>query len=276
MRQLIRDTLVLPGRDFVIETPAEAFELFRRFYPHSWKGAAVGPAEVALAVDGDRWQLQHGDRASGPLTGLLQAVFALEHAIESTLIADCRDRIALHAGGVVVAGRAHLVAGYPDAGKTTSTFQLLELGHGFLCEEIALVEPHTLAVAPHLRTLGLDNRYLDEYARAWRIERGEVHRLDDQLARYLPDRVCLEPARLETLFLPRFRPGERPRVEELDAAEVLPELLGYCFAPAVEEELLFDRVIAMLGSCRVVRVQFDGIATARALWERLLPPAARP
>ena len=271
MRQLVRDTLALPGREFVIESPAEAFELFRRFYPHSWKGGAVGPADLSLAADGDHWHLRHGDKTTGPLTGALQAVFALEYEIETTLVARCRDRIALHAGGVAVAGRAHLIAGHPDTGKTTSTFQLVELGHSFLCEEIALVDPDTLAVEPHLRTLGLDACYLDEFARKYPIERGEVDWLDNRLARYLPQRVRLEPARLETVFLPRFRPGRGSYVEELDPGDVLPEILGYCFAPNVEEEVFFARVIRVLESCRIVRIQFDGVATARDLWKRLLP-----
>ena len=271
MRQLVRDTLTLPGRELVIECPADAFELFRRFYPHSWKGAAAGAADFSLAADGDRWHLRHGERTTGPLRGARQAVFALEYEVQTSLVARCHDRIALHAAGIEVAGRAHLIAGDPDSGKSTSTFQLVELGHGFLCEEIALVDPHTLAVEPHLRTLGLDTGYLDEFASQRPIEHGEVDRLDDRLARYSPRKVSLEPARLATVFLPRFRPGRGRYVEVLDPGDALPEILGYCFTPNVEEEIFFDRVIGVLESCRIVRVQFDAIATARELWQDLLP-----
>ena len=276
MRQLVRDTLTLPGREFVIESPAEAFELFRRFYPSSWKGGATGPADLSLTADGDHWHLHHGGLSTGPLTGALQAALALEHEVEKSLIARCGDRIALHAGGVEAGGRAHLVAGDPDAGKTTATLQLVELGHSFLCEEVALIDPETLAVEPHLRALGLDAGHLERIARQQPLEHGAVDRLGDRLARYRPHRVRLEPAPLATVFLPRCRPGHQPLASELDPADALPEILGYCFAPTVDEERFFDRVIRMLESCRIVRVQFDGVAAARRLWQRLLPAGGQP
>ena len=276
MRRLVRDTLALPGRDFVIESPAEALELFRRFYPHSWKGGAAGAVDFALTAEGDRWLLRHGEGTTGPLTGPRQAAFALEYEVETRLVAECRDRIALHAGGGEAAGRAHLVAGDPDAGKSTSTLQLVELGHRFLCEEIALVDPTTLAVEPHLRTLVLDTAYLDEFTAERPIERGTVERLDDRLARYSPLRVRREPARLATIFLPRFRRDRGRHVEVIDPADALPEMLGYCFAPNMDEELFFDSMIHLLQSCRIVRVEFDGIPTARELWRELLPPGGAP
>lgn len=276
MRQLVRDTLSVHGRELVVESPAEALELFRRFYPHSWRGAARGPADVSLEAEGDRWHLRCGERTTGPLTGALQAAFALEHEVESALLARRGDQIALHAGGVVAGGQAHLLAGPPDVGKTTATFLLLELGHRFLCEEVALVDPANLTVAPHLRTLALDPSYLDGYSRSRTIRRGRVERFGAELARYAPARVHHAPAPLATLFLPRYRPRAEPAIEELDAAAVLPELLGYCFAPAVAAELFFDRVLRVLDGCRIVRVTCDGTAGALRLWRRLLPRAARP
>ncbi len=271
MRELVRDTLTLPGSELVIESPAEAFELFRRFYPHSWQGGAAGPADFSLVADSDIWHIRHGTETTGPLTGALQAAFALEYEVENRLVARCGDRIAFHAGGVEVGGRAHIIAGDADTGKTTSTLLLVELGHSFLCEEVALVDPESLAVEPHLRTLGLDASHLDAIAKDRPIERGTVDRLDDRLARYLPHKARLEPARLETIFLPLLRPGSGSHVAELDPAEVLPEILGYCFAPNVDQELFFERVIRLLESCRIVRIQFDGLATARELWQQLVP-----
>ena len=272
MRRLVRDTLRLAGHDYVIESPAEALEIFRRLYPRAWRGGARGPADFSLAVEGERWLLRHGGETRGPLRGALEAAYALEHEVESGLVAGSGGRIALHAGGIEEAGRAHLVAGDPDSGKTTSTLLLVELGHRFLCEEVALIDPDSLAVEPHPRSLGLDRRFLDELARRRPLERGRVDRLDDHHARYAPHSPCLEPARLATIFIPRLRPGRTPGVEEVDPAQALPEILGYCFPPTAEPEEFFDRVIRMLESCRVARVRFDSVETASSLWRQLLPP----
>lgn len=273
MRRLVRATLLLPGHPLVIEGPAEALELLRRRYLHSWTGAAEGPVDLELTVDGDRWHLRGGGRTTGPLTGALQAVQALEHEVESSLVARNRERIALHAGAIEAGGRAHLLAGPPDSGKSTSAFQLIELGHRLLSEEVTLVDPASLMVEPHLRTLALDARYLERYARERPIAHGRVERLDERWARYTPARARREPAPLATLILPRFHPGARSAVEELDASEVLPELLACCFAPAAAEEPFFDAVLGVLDGCRIVRATFSGTADALQLWRRLLPPA---
>jgi hypothetical protein len=66
---------------------------------------------------------------------------------------DARGLGALHAGAVVRAGRATVVAGTSGQGKTTLVLGLVARGLGLLSDELALIEPSTSRILPYRRSV---------------------------------------------------------------------------------------------------------------------------
>jgi len=65
------------------------------------------------------------------------------------------DRVHLHGAALVRDGRAVVLAGRSEAGKSTLAGWLTYRGWGFLTDEAALVDPDTLTVAPFWRPIGV-------------------------------------------------------------------------------------------------------------------------
>ena len=101
------------------------------------------------------------ERPPGDYATPVQALFAMEYELETTVVAQRGDLVALHAGAVMAGNAACLIIGNPDAGKTTTTFNLAEFGHAVLCEEIALVHPETHRVEPFPQSLALGRAFLE-------------------------------------------------------------------------------------------------------------------
>ena len=169
---------------------------------------------------------------------------------------------------MVTATGACLAAGSADSGKSSTTLQLVELGHLFLAEEIAAIDSRA-RVLPHLQTLAIDPRVSDEIAAERRLEPGRIERVDELLHRYVPDAVAAGPVPLATVLLPRYRPGRPPRIEELRLEAVLTELLGYCFEPPGDPEPAIDRILAVASGARLIRLEYPDASTARRLLREL-------
>jgi hypothetical protein len=156
--------------------------------------------EDAASVEPDlRYEVRHESRryvlvtsASEVRGSPLEVAFSLEAKIESALIDRARDQIPVHAGGVARNGRAWILAGDPNAGKTTTTFHLVEAGFSFVCEEIAIIDSTTHHLHPFLQTPSLDGRYLERRGQrpgnSGTPRHGRFERLNEFVTRYLPDR----------------------------------------------------------------------------------------
>lgn len=193
-------------------------------------------------------------------------MLVLEEAIERKVIADAKRLLALHGGAVATPVGACLLLGDSDSGKSSTTFQLLELGAGFLCEEISLCEPETWQVVPYPQTLTLSDSLLSEFT-ADLEPRGQLHRLLPGIVRYRPDQLPdvgdrSEP--IERVLLPRFRAGVPTNLDPLSPDSALTEVLGYAFPPNVDTEVQFDRMIALLERVETLRFTYSSASTARA------------
>lgn len=161
----------------------------------------------------------------------LELICRLEEDIENALIRSIGDWVGFHAGAVMIGNAACVIAGNSDTGKTTTTFNLIEMGHIFLCEEISPVDPVTFLVHPYPQVLGLDGDYAEKYRSLYRVTKGELKIPDSEMARYRPYAVGPEPIPLETILIPAYDPSGTRGIEKLTPGEVFTELLGYCFPP---------------------------------------------
>lgn len=253
----------LPLGDVQLEAPPDMHDTVRLFYP----AAAAGGEQLAsfrIWHSGGRWRLGAGDRAAGDFQRPVHALLGLEFEIEQLLLERRGELLAIHAGSCVVGSAACLLAGTPEAGKTSCTFQLAELGHPFLSEEVTLVEPGSWTVLPFLQTPTLEGGLVEEFRRHARFRHGTLHPLHRRLWRYLPARLGA-PAPARHIVLPRYQRGAPGGVERLTAEQALAEFLGYCFEPAGDRERFLEQVIGLLEATTVLRLSYGDAGEARRL-----------
>ncbi len=92
-----------------------------------------------------RWTSSSSERIVPMVTMYLNEI-----AVETT-----RDRILFHAGAVESDGNVIVIAGDSGRGKSTLTAALIQRGFRYLTDEVAAVEPVTLAVTPFPKAIDL-------------------------------------------------------------------------------------------------------------------------
>ena len=74
-----------------------------------------------------------------------------------------RDFLLLHAGAVARDGRALLVPGSPEAGKSSLTLALLQLGFDYLSDDIGAIDPVTTRVYPFQKRIAVRRSTIVRY-----------------------------------------------------------------------------------------------------------------
>ena len=274
-----RRLLRFPRHRFTVEAPATTLADLEMLYP----GGVVSPRTSDPEVDGafslrgrpGAWVLDRTDEPEelGSFERPVHAWLKLEHTVEG-LILDCpRADVAFHGGAVALPEGASLVAGTADAGKSSTIFQLVELGHPFLAEELALVDGEG-RVTPHPQSIALSPRVLADFERERAPACGRVETIDEFLLRYLPHRPCRRPTPLRSILLPEYSPREEPAVERLPASDVLTDVLRFCFEPRGDAEATIDRVIELVSAIPVVRFRYRDAGSARATLQSLFGTGA--
>lgn len=200
----------------------------------------------------------------------LDLICRLEEDIENTLIRAIGYWVGFHAGAVMIGDSACVIPGNPDTGKTNTTFNLVEMGQIFLCEEVTPVDPETFLVYPYPQVLTLEGAYAEKHLSLYPVQNGELKILDSQMARYRPYAVGSDPVPLKTILIPAYDPSETPGIEELSPGEVFTELLGYCFPPNTDDEHLFDSVIRICEEAEIFRLRTNSLQSMRELLKELL------
>jgi len=213
---------------------------------------------------------------TGQLGSCLDLICRLEEDIENTLIQSIGDWVGFHAGAVMIGDTACVIAGNPDTGKTTTTFNLIEMGQIFLCEEVTPVDPETFLVYPYPQPLTLSRAYAEKYLALYPVQNGDLKIPDSQMARYRPYAVGSDPVPLETILIPAYDPSETPGIEELSPGEVFTELLRYCFPPNTGDEYLFDSVITICEEAQIFRLRTNSLQSMRELLKGLFDPNPEP
>lgn len=259
-----------------VELPGEAVGALRQLFPAARETSVREGAAVAFRIEpaGEVWRLLVDGAEAGDFAGPALALLAAEHRMTPVVAAAGRGRIAFHAGAVAAAGAASLVAGPPEAGKSSTTVQLLELGHAFVADEVAVVEAASGRVLPYPRTPALGSGFAAGLRRAG-PRHGELVEPAPGVWRYLPRRLETTARPVASLLLPRYRPGAATRVEELDPGDALTEVAGCCFEPpGGADEGFFDALIALVEGWTIRRLDYGGAAAAREALARILPAGA--
>lgn len=268
-------TLPLGESHFALSLDPTCAALLPAFYPTA-RAVEKGPSPS----DGHRLRVRHTDQgfeieagASSKAAAVRRrladpalAMLALEEELERLVIAEVDNLFALHGGAVSTPTGTCLLLGNSESGKSSTTFQLAELGHSCLCEEITLCEPSTWRVFPYPQTLSLSESLIAEFAADFPI-RGRLHRLLHPIIRYEPCRsggVEAPADPVTRILLPKFQARAETRISSITAEDALPEVLGYSFPPNVETEAQFDRMIELLDRVETSRFVYSNAVTARA------------
>lgn len=261
----------LPRTNISLSLPEEMERTTLRSLSHFQRPVRISPLRCRYEVvrRSGCYRLYKNRRFLGSFVGALELHGALEEDIENCLIKSCREWVAFHAGCVGAKGAACLIAGKPEAGKTSTTFILVETGKDFLCEEVAPVNPESRLVHPFPLALSLNRRFAREYRSRFSVKKGSLEDMGRKLSRYVPHRAAKAPLPLRMIILPSYNPSFKPDLIPLSPGEALPEILGCCFTPNIHEEEFFDSVIHIITGCRILRLRTNGIATTRNLARRL-------
>lgn len=202
--------------------------------------ALYGAADVTHGVPRARFTVGHRDgrwalAKDGARLCQRRSAAAFFAATERRLTEEYMDQLdhflQFHAGSVVAQGQGILLAGRPQAGKTSLVWALALAGAAIGGDEIALLHPRDLRLhafprdlVVHEGTLGLLGQTLgQEQPAPWtRFDGG----------RYLaPHRVgsLAAPAPVGRLVLPRYCPGQAARLKPLGPAAAARRLLAETF-----------------------------------------------
>jgi len=213
--------------------------------PASVRAGRSAPGETAFAVrrEGRRLRVDRGRRRLWDVSSEGELIPWLESEIVAWLLKKLRRYVPLHAAVAARRGRAVLLPGGPDAGKTSMACALALAGWAVMSDEVALVEPRALTVA--------------SFPRRMFVDAGTARRLPP-LRGITPRRVTLERGRVSVRYVhPEFagaripdRAGiaalafpewsRRSSVSPMGEREALERLLGTLFnadrrpRPAVE------------------------------------------
>jgi hypothetical protein len=257
--------LSFPRLHITLRVPDEIAADVQRVFLHSIRPPRDVPPhqEYVFNSTSNGFCFLKNGRLLGEFGSSFETLCSLEEDIENTLIRAIGDWVAFHAGAVKMGSAACLIAGNPDAGKTTTTLNLIEMGQTFLCEEVAPVNPATLLVHPYPQVLAFSRAYAEAYLSLYPVRYGELTIFDSQIARYHPFEAGSGPVPLKTILIPEYDCSMTSRTEELLPADVFTELLGYCFPPNGDEEHLFDSVIRICEEARIFRIRTNSLQSMR-------------
>jgi hypothetical protein len=259
--------LELPRLTVAVDLPDRLDEDFRRNF--SFALAARRPShtdhDYLVRAGSDGVALLKDGSPLASFTTPADLMFSLEEDLENALLDHRGSWVAFHAGAAARGEAAVMVVGRPDTGKTTTTFQLVELGLDLLCEEVALVDAATGQVQPFPQSLTLARHYAEAFRERYPVARGTLTWHGTAMARYAADAVRTRAAPLRVVLFPAYEPSCEPQLEELSPGRALADLLPHCFQPSGSDERLFDDVIRLIEPCALFVLRSRDIESARLL-----------
>ena len=222
-----------------------------------------------LARCGGQFQLLRGGVqvcAVAKLSALFQKV---EWTLTETIMQGLEPFFQFHAAVAVFDGRATLVVGPPDAGKTSLVLGLAAVGGAVFTDEVALVDAQGLRVTPFPRDLivhcGTRRLFPELLGKVdsppWKIFAGYRYLSTCELGLAAP----VGAAVVERLLFPALHPGAEPICRLLGQAEAARRLLDQAFNLSGRGDLGIELVGRLVETCPAVELNF-GDARRAAAW----------
>jgi hypothetical protein len=150
-------TLVLRayGRTVGVAGPDAALEIVRERLPPSYRTSDDTPQRRwRISVRGDMWRCDNDDDQLALVDNVVTASEVVLSDLELWVAEHARRHVFVHAGCVVVDGRAVLIPGRSMSGKTSLTVALIRAGASYWSDEYAVLDSRGL-VRPYPRRLAV-------------------------------------------------------------------------------------------------------------------------
>lgn len=176
-----------------------------------------------------------GEPPFNPLP-LDQAFPLLEWGLNWCVYAMCHQFLILHAAVLERGGRALILPAPSGSGKSTLCAALALSGWRLLSDELALIRPSDGRLLPIPRPVSLKNASIDVIQARWpdiRFESRVSETSKGVVAHFAPPAAAVESSRVPAapgwVVLPRYVAGADARLEPLERAQTLVELVQNAF-----------------------------------------------
>ena len=222
--------------------PAALIELVDSLVPPDVWLPAPGSAEYLCTATtvGSTTAVATPEKALGHWGHLLDAARATRSAMELWAAEQSWCYVVVHAGVVVVGGRAIVLPGRSGAGKSTMTASLIRAGARYYSDEYAVIDRNGM-VLPYPRPLKLRDP-------------GDRSKVCDLDPRDLGAPFGGPAAPIGLVADLTFDPGlATPHIRELNPACAVLSLVGNAVAARSRPELVLDATARAVASCRAVQ-----------------------
>jgi hypothetical protein len=150
-------TLVLRayGRTVGVAGPERVLEIIRERLPPSYRSSEDTPQRRwRISVRGDMWRCDNDDDQLALVDNEVTASEIVLSDLELWVAEHARRHVFVHAGCVVLDGRAILIPGRSMSGKTSLTVALIRAGASYWSDEYAVLDARGM-VRPYPRRLAI-------------------------------------------------------------------------------------------------------------------------
>lgn len=232
--------------------------------------AAEVASSYALTVAADIWEVRAGEETVYAGGEASTALAALEWRIVTDALDRRDDLFHLHAAALCLPLRRAALALVGDSGNGKSTLALGLSLRGFMpyCDDVALLDPATLAPRPVPRAFHVAPE-------TWHILEplagGPVNPDDDTPPGYfLPPQWATQPAPVRWVLFPEYRAGQEPMLLPLTPAEAAGAILKQSTSLARTPRLALATVARLTAEAACYRVITGDLATSVDLIRRLV------
>lgn len=227
---------------------------------------------AARADEEGLWQVTTSLGAHRRVGTELAAALRLISEVNNAAVAGARDNLVLHAGAVASHGRAVVMPGSSNRGKSTLTAALVRAGFRYLTDEAAALAP-TLSCRAYPKAIALDPGSFSLFPelRPAAIGRSPAtSRLFEQMARrewhIAPETIGTvgEPTPVHAVVCPHWRAGASTRVARLTPTEALHTLLSDAFDFGSGGQPVFETLTKLVSEVPVYRVGYGDLDDAIA------------
>ncbi|MEO0494910.1 MAG: PqqD family peptide modification chaperone [Actinomycetota bacterium] len=233
----------------------------------------VTDAWIAVDDRGDgTWVVESSSGTVAPVGSRVGAVLRAVSEINDLAVASVPHHAVFHAGAVARDGRAVVLPGASNRGKSTLTTALVTAGFGYLTDEAAAVDLHG-RVRPFPKAIALDPGSFGlfpelaprcEGALAGRIGRREWH-LDPAVLG-----SAAGAAEVTAIVCPHWRAGATTRLARVSGTEALHTLLGQAFDFTAGGADVFAVLVALTNDVPVYRLGYGDLDDAVAVIDEVL------